>query len=307
MQLEAERHNWQETEPFAMAYATKLTPNAAIMPRMDPQLQDQHDRQIRVDGLFHPVQTLKTFEAAVSQIADAVRAGDLRLGDRLPSERALAALMSISRPTMREAIAVLTEAGVLEVRVGPGRGTFVSSEIIPSILLEERSEFRIDQVTDVLEARRLIEPRVAQLSALYARDEDFEAMRRAIEAMRASGADRAHFVQMDLRFHIAMARSTQNDTLVATMQMILKRIAIAWDMMQRTPGDAAEAIDLHERTLRAIMAGHYEEIEAVMDAHLVFTERVWEEETGRARIRRPPAFLVSGVPLTVPTAVRSVD
>ena len=52
--------------------------------------------------MFSPVRTRKSFEEAVEQIADAVRAGDLRQGDRLPSERALAAALEISRPTLRE-------------------------------------------------------------------------------------------------------------------------------------------------------------------------------------------------------------
>ena len=71
-----------------------------------------------MDRQFEPVATRRTFEEALQQIADKLRAGDLHAGDRLPSERDLAAQMRISRPTLREAIKVLAEAGVLEVRRG---------------------------------------------------------------------------------------------------------------------------------------------------------------------------------------------
>jgi DNA-binding FadR family transcriptional regulator len=66
-------------------------------------------------SIFKPVGTRRTFEEAVEQIADSIMVGDLHVGDRLPTERALAAQMQISRPTLREAIRLLADAGVLEV------------------------------------------------------------------------------------------------------------------------------------------------------------------------------------------------
>ncbi len=87
------------------------------------------------ESSFEPVATRRTFEEAVEQIADKIKAGDLHTGDRLPSERELAAQMRISRPTLREAIKALSEAGVLEVRRGQSGGIFVASELIPRELL----------------------------------------------------------------------------------------------------------------------------------------------------------------------------
>ena len=87
---------------------------------------------------FEPVSTRRTFEEAVEQIAEQIKAGDLHTGDRLPSERDLAAQMRISRPTLREAIKTLSEAGVLDVRRGQSGGIFVSSELVPRELLRSR-------------------------------------------------------------------------------------------------------------------------------------------------------------------------
>ena len=80
--------------------------------------------------VFTPVRTRRTFEEAAEQIADKVRTGDLRVGDKLPGERALASQMQISRPTLREAVKVLVEAGLLEVRRGPGGGMFVATDVV---------------------------------------------------------------------------------------------------------------------------------------------------------------------------------
>src|SRR5216683_2130382 len=72
--------------------------------------------------IFRPVRTRRSFEEAVEQIADAIRLGDLRRGDRLPSERELAARMQVSRQTLREAIRVVSKAELVRVDPGPGGG-----------------------------------------------------------------------------------------------------------------------------------------------------------------------------------------
>jgi GntR family transcriptional repressor for pyruvate dehydrogenase complex len=235
--------------------------------------------------MFKPVHTRMTFEEAMQQIVDAIRAGDLQPGDRLPSERTLAKLMEISRPTLREATSVLSEAGVIAVKPGPGGGMFVASDVIPVRLLEQRSELRIGEVAAVLEARRLIEPRVAQLASLYGTDVDFDFMRQTIELQRDCVDEPRRFAEIDLRFHLAIARATHNDEVVAIMRSILRRIAIARDMLQRAPGDAEASIALHERTLAAILGGDNDEIDAVMDEHLGYLERIWEEESSRTPLR----------------------
>src|SRR3954467_7483353 len=168
--------------------------------------------------MFTPVRTRRTFEEAAEQIAEKVRRGELRVGDKLPGERALATQMEISRPTLREAVKVLGEAGLLAVRRGPGGGMFVASDVVPVELVRQRSSMRLGEVASVLEARRLLEPRAAQLAAVRATAADLPALGRSIEAMgeicgrgyRAEDEDR--FLQLDVQFHLALARASANPT-----------------------------------------------------------------------------------------------
>ena len=206
---------------------------------------------------FEPVATRRTFEEAVDQIAEKVKAGDLHVGDRLPSERELAARMRISRPTLREAIKVLAEAGVLEVRRGQSGGIFVASELVPRELLRSRQEIRVSEVAGVLEARRLLEPRVAQLAAVHAGEEDFAAMAALIERKRELAArddvlrHEDLFLQLDLKFHLAMAHATRNSTVVSLMRSLFKR---ARDRARHGGARAARA-RLGDRRARAHAVG----------------------------------------------------
>lgn len=241
-------------------------------------------------GVFEPVRTRRTFEEALDQIVDAIRAGDLRLGERVPSERALASRLEVSRPTLREALRILSDAGVLG-REQRGALTVLTEEI-PHSLIRERSGIRIGEVAQVLEARRLFEPRVAQLAGFYADEDDLAAMRRTIALQRELAADRERVRVLDTRFHLAMARATKNATVLEQMRLLLRHVEIARDMALRTPLEPELIIESHERTLAAIAGGDPEQIDAAMDEHLSFLERLWEAESGRPRLRRLPPFLL---------------
>jgi GntR family transcriptional repressor for pyruvate dehydrogenase complex len=250
-----------------------------------------------LERAFEPVATRRTFEEAVEQIAEKVRAGELHEGDRLPSERELAAQMRISRPTLREAVKALVAAGVLEVRRGQGGGIFVTSELVPRELLRTATQMRVGEVAGVLEARRLLEPRVAQLAAVHAADDDFAAMRATIERQRdlAKGSDILRhedlFLQLDLKFHMVMARATRNSTVVSLMRSLFRRLEIARDMAVHAPLVPDWVLDVHERTLAAIRAADFDLIDQVMDEHLSQLEQIWERETGRGLVRPLPDFL----------------
>jgi DNA-binding FadR family transcriptional regulator len=250
-----------------------------------------------METAFVPVGPRRTFEGAVEQIAERIRLGELVAGDRLPSERELAAAMQISRPTLREAVRVLVEAGVLSVRPGSTGGIFVASDYVPSELLRSKSDLRLDEVAGVLEARRLIEPRVAQLAALNAREDDYARLQHIIdaqEALLARGNVLAHedrFLQLDTQFHLRIARATGNSTIVSMMRTLLRRLEIARDIAFHEPPTAPWVIDVHERTLAAIRSADHARIESVMDEHLAALERAWEQATDRVLVRPVPDFL----------------
>jgi GntR family transcriptional repressor for pyruvate dehydrogenase complex len=250
--------------------------------------------------MFTPVQTRRTFEEAVEQIAEKVKLGELAVGDRLPSERALAEQMQISRPTLREAVRVLVDSGLIEVRRGAGGGMFVATELVPPELVTRRRQMRMHEVAQVLEARRLLEPRVAQLAAMRAGAEDFDAMQRTIDDQRAlvaegsilRGGREDRFLALDVRFHLALARSTGNGVLVGLVRSVYRDLEIARDMAMHRETVPDWSIDIHERTLASVRSGDLDTVDAVMDEHMSQLERTWEQETGTALVRPVPGFLV---------------
>ena len=174
---------------------------------------------------------------------------------------------------------MLVDAGVLEVRRGPGGGMFVASDVVPVELVRRRSSDRLSEVAPVLEARRLIEPGVAQLAAQRASPEDLAALERSIDAMRElldrgyGPEDEDHFLQLDVQFHLALARASGNPTVETLMRTLLRQLEIARDMAMHLPLVPQWTLDIHVRTLAAVRGGDPEEVAAVMDEHLTQLER----------------------------------
>ncbi len=232
--------------------------------------------------MFTPVRTRRTFEEAAEQIADKVRAGELRIGDKLPPERDLAIQMEISRPTLREAIRVLVDAGMLAVRRGPGGGMFVESDVVPVDLVRRVSELRMTEAEAVLEARRIIEPHVARLAHERAGEEELAPLEHTIEVMRTiigrgyRPEDEERFLQLDVQFHLALARAAANPTLETLLRIVFRQLEILRDMAMHVPAVPEWIIDVHERTLAAVRSG--EGIDEVMEEHLGRLEQTLRSE-----------------------------
>lgn len=244
---------------------------------------------------FSPVVTGRTVDAVVDQIVDLICSGQLRDGELLPGERQLADAMRVSRRTVREASEVLQDAGVITVTPGPAGGARVTSVWIPDRLTKAPDPVSAGRIFAILEARRVIEPRVAQLAALRGTDADFTIMRETIELQREHQDDRLKVIQGNTLFHRQLWRAARNDELERAMRSIYRHLSHAFYEaleLDRESASPAIGIELHEQTLGAVMRADQSEVDEVMDRHLAYLERRCEEAFGRSRVPPVPEFLL---------------
>ena len=124
---------------------------------------------------------------------------------------------------------LLVDAGVLEVTSGRGSrsGIHVRSDLIPPELSAGPASLPIGEISGVLEARRLFEPRVAQLAGLLATEDDFAELQGVIDLQRELAAEPQRVRELDAPFHLALARATHNATVVALMHTLFERLEVA--------------------------------------------------------------------------------
>ena len=242
--------------------------------------------------MFGPVRSRKTLEDVLHQIADAIRSGKVGEGELLPGERALADQMQVSRPTVRAAIRELVDAGVLEVTNGRGGGARILSIWVPPELTDSsHRQPSPDAVFRLLEARRAVEPRLAQLAAVRAGEPHFARMQESIGLLDAHRGERGRYEQAHDLFHRVMWQAAQNPGLERTMVSIWRELTVERGSMMRTAGDHAGALELHESTLRALKSGRPERAEREMHRHLEHFEGLMEEVFERGMTNRIPEFL----------------
>jgi GntR family transcriptional repressor for pyruvate dehydrogenase complex len=149
---------------------------------------------------------LQTVEA----IKDMIRLGQLRPEQALPPERELASALSISRPTLREAIGALTAMNILESRHGDG--TFVTS-LSPQLLSEpiafllQLDEGHLDQL---LEVRKTLEADAAQLAAERISEQELGRLQELLEKLDGCLGDADAFAQLDFDLHAVIIAAVHN-------------------------------------------------------------------------------------------------
>lgn len=164
-----------------------------------------------------PTFTLVERQSAVAQSINQVRellvSGALKPGQQLPAERALAELLGVSRPTVREAIRALSFMGVLETRLGSG--TYVSAmngEAIGDMLSFVAHASR-ETLSDVVEVRVHLEIASAEIAARKIGNGDLDALARLLEDCKKSLRDANGFAKLDLEFHRQVAKAAGNEVL----------------------------------------------------------------------------------------------
>ena len=160
-------------------------------------------------------------EKAYADVARRIReliAGDtLAIGTRLPSERDLATRLGSSRPTVREALAALELAGIIDTRVGAG--SFVRDPRPDDAALALAHDA---SPAETIATRLLLEPPIAELAAQNRSAGHLRAMRRPLEKLEGAAArgSSEHPVDLDLRFHEAIAVASGNAMLTSIVSPI---------------------------------------------------------------------------------------
>ncbi|MFD7686803.1 FadR/GntR family transcriptional regulator [Streptomyces sp. NPDC051740] len=162
-------------------------------------------------------------QRAIERITAMIREGELEPGERLPTERELAARLGISRSSMREAIRALTVLGVVEARHGSG---IYVTRLEAGDLLETFGVVadlsRGRQLVELLEVRRVLESHATALAAARITPDRLAEVEKHLTAMNATD-DPEEILAHDLAFHREIAAAAGNGTTAAILEGLSSR------------------------------------------------------------------------------------
>ena len=198
------------------------------------------------------VNVKRLYLQVAEQLAEHIRSGELGKGDALPPERELAKRLSVSRPTVREAITTLEVMGLVEVR--PGSGVYVrdGGAALPESLENVPGPF------EILEARKTLEPEVAAFAANSISDARIEKLRKLLRRFGEDGLGAEEIEQIDREFHLEIAEATNNGALSGLVRWLwdvrnTTEVSVRFYQRVRDKG-VRPAVDDHRAILAALMA-----------------------------------------------------
>jgi GntR family transcriptional repressor for pyruvate dehydrogenase complex len=231
-----------------------------------------------VSELFRPITTPRAFEAILEQLKDAIAAGTLKAGDRLPAERELAERFAVSRTSVREAVRVLEALGIIGVRRGADHGAVLLTEPGNAFttILDLLVALRHVPLQDVVEFRVMLESSAARRLATT-RGPALAALGELLSRLEDPQLPRAEFHRLDAEFHVALVRSGGNSlvNLVEsaadrTLRTIIANVSLLgpdWTVVR------ARLIAEHRAIFAAISAGEAQVASECVSEHI----RYWGE------------------------------
>lgn len=200
----------------------------------------------------------------VNQISKKVKTGELKPGDRLPTERTMAEQFQVSRTAIRDAIKILSGSGLLEVRHGVG--IFVcdprrdESEIVWN--------FSHANLRDVFEVRRALEAQTAFLAAIRRSEHHILRIRQILAEAEANSDDVTVLNDCDAQFHETVAEASQNVLILDVMWTILDAVADTRRASLSIPSRPQVSLEEHNEILDAIIEQQPERARLLMLHHL---------------------------------------
>ena len=213
-------------------------------------------------SLFQQVQPVRLYQRIVEQIEDALARGELKPGQRLPSERELVTQFGASRSTVREALRVLESNGVVRSRPGDPDGPEVLP-FSPVLLRKQMTRLaRVEELSlaELISFRMILDGSANLLAARLRTDAELADMEKTIAAMgEAIDAGYEEFSEADVAFHDAIAMASRN-SLIQVCNQVVRGVVLSLisDKVAHARNSKAlmrQSLHHHEEVLEAIRAG----------------------------------------------------
>ena len=227
--------------------------------------------------LLRPVETQRASAAIYEQVKGLILDGQLKPGDRLPSERSLMEVMGRSRPTIREALRMLERDGFIHTVPG-GSGAVVQQPSADLVVQSLDAMLQVGKVslTELGEFRMHNDVAVARWAAQRRTQSDIDALKAILDKMEQciQSKDWEGFLALDPEFHCQLAYAGKN-TVSAIMSRVLSQLSnpISAKHILEQPGSSTEQQilniwDMHKRIFDAVCAGYPQRAEEAMAYHI---------------------------------------
>jgi GntR family transcriptional repressor for pyruvate dehydrogenase complex len=212
------------------------------------------------------------------QITNLILAGELNVGDRLPTENELARQLGVSKVPVREAMISLQQMGLLTSRRGAGGGVFVCEPRPEPVGEALTLMLRLGKasIADLTQARLVIEPHVARQAALLATARDVARLEESIIEYQKIVEQNQERSIRDLDFHLTLADACGNPVFNLILRALIPLLYTNVRLRRLPPERRNLGIDGHREILEAVRRGDPEKAQLAMARHVTQMATLWK-------------------------------
>lgn len=228
-----------------------------------------------------PIRRSKLHELVTQKLEDMIRSGELKPGDRLPSERDLMAAFNIGRPAVREAFLSLENKGLIitengrraSVRRPTVDNVFSTLNSIVGIIIDNRQSLQ-----NLFDARMFIEVAMARNAAKEIDERRLAELKEALEANKRAIGNRELFMQTDVQFHRVLFLVSDNPIFEAVHKALVSWLMDRWGRIVRDESTETLAYQGHLQVYKAIARRDPDAAEKAMRKHLSSSWTIWASQ-----------------------------
>ncbi|MGM0854874.1 MAG: FadR/GntR family transcriptional regulator [Bacillota bacterium] len=168
---------------------------------------------------YKRIKPRKIYEEVAEVLIDMIKSGQLKSGDKLDSVQQLAENFQVGRSAVREALSALRAMGLVEMHQGEGTYVREFDSSMLSLPIYIAALMKKDDVKQLLEVRRILEVGAVEAAASRRTDEQLKEIKTALDQMQ-SASDEELGEEADFRFHMAIAKASQNELLTGLMNNV---------------------------------------------------------------------------------------
>lgn len=200
--------------------------------------------------------TLNTIDVVSESIINSIKKGEYPVGGKLPTETKMCEIYQVSRSTLREAISVVRTLGYIETR--QGRGSIVISNMpVNKEQVEEWFALKRSELNDFFAVRSMVEEMNVKYAVMRVTDEGLASIKKIHNAFENAilRSDGAKMAILDEKFHMELAKITQNTLLMEINKMISKALRPYRKKSFSLSENTLHALVPHKKIIQALETG----------------------------------------------------
>jgi GntR family transcriptional repressor for pyruvate dehydrogenase complex len=226
-----------------------------------------------------PNKNPKVYDQVIDDIKNKIKSGEIKKGDRLPSERELSEALGVSRTSIREAIRALEVIGLVESR--RGAGNYIKTNFEDSLFEPLSVMFMLQESSprEMFDVRESLELQCARLSAKNIQDNELALLAAILDRMYLAESEEES-LELDIKFHYLVAKASRNVLLINVLEVIsqlMDEFIKKFRMQILYVGNTKESLlEIHENLFRALKSRDEAKVYNAMKEHFNLIRKAYD-------------------------------